>query len=95
MASGGADLCRQYFEINNVGTVYLQSCGMADRVIHRHTETAGTRDFLTSATDRPTALVIEGEPGIGKTTVWLSAIDEARSRGFACCLHDRVRPRLS
>jgi DNA-binding CsgD family transcriptional regulator len=27
-------------------------------------------------------LVIEGDPGIGKTTLWLSALDQARERGF-------------
>jgi DNA-binding CsgD family transcriptional regulator len=31
----------------------------------------------------PSALLIEGEPGIGKTTAWCSSIEEARSRGFA------------
>jgi DNA-binding CsgD family transcriptional regulator len=27
-------------------------------------------------------LLIEGEPGIGKTTLWLAALEEARERGF-------------
>jgi DNA-binding CsgD family transcriptional regulator len=31
----------------------------------------------------PSALLIEGEPGIGKTTAWSSSIEEARTRGFA------------
>jgi len=31
----------------------------------------------------PSALLIEGEPGIGKTTAWLSSIEAARTRGFA------------
>jgi DNA-binding NarL/FixJ family response regulator len=38
--------------------------------------------FLTSATAQPSALLIEGEPGIGKTTLWLAAVEEARARGF-------------
>jgi hypothetical protein len=39
-------------------------------------------DFLTSASSGPSALVIEGQAGIGKTTLWLSAVDEARLRGY-------------
>ena len=30
----------------------------------------------------PSALLIEGEPGIGKTTLWLTAVEQARDRGF-------------
>jgi DNA-binding CsgD family transcriptional regulator len=40
-------------------------------------------DFLDATADAPSALVIEGEPGIGKTTLWLTAIERARHRGFA------------
>ncbi|UUO01552.1 ATP-binding protein [Mycolicibacterium novocastrense] len=39
-------------------------------------------DFLAAATSRPSALLIQGEAGIGKTTSWLSAVDRARERGF-------------
>ena len=38
--------------------------------------------FLTSTAVGPSALLIEGEPGIGKTTLWLAAVEQARSRGF-------------
>ena len=38
--------------------------------------------FLASATSEPSALLIEGEPGIGKTTLWLAAIELAREKGF-------------
>src|SRR3954465_14740230 len=37
--------------------------------------------FLQSAARQPSALVIEGEPGIGKTTLWLSAVEQARNNG--------------
>ena len=30
----------------------------------------------------PAGLILEGDPGIGKTTVWLDAIDVAREQGF-------------
>lgn len=49
----------------------------------RSTEARVVEDFLTSASTAPSALVIEGDPGIGKTTLWLSALDQARQRGFA------------
>ena len=39
-------------------------------------------DFLASASTTPCALVVEGEPGIGKTTLWLAAVEQARERGF-------------
>jgi DNA-binding CsgD family transcriptional regulator len=39
-------------------------------------------DLLTAISSGPSALVIEGQAGIGKTTLWLSAVDEARERGY-------------
>jgi hypothetical protein len=45
-------------------------------------ETAVLLDLLTSVSTEPAALIIEGEPGIGKTTLWLAGIDHARHRGF-------------
>src|SRR6476661_4525760 len=38
--------------------------------------------FRTSTAVGPSALLIEGEPGIGKTTLWLAAIEQAKTRGF-------------
>ena len=38
--------------------------------------------FLATAATEPAALVAEGEPGIGKTTLCLSAIELAEERGF-------------
>jgi DNA-binding CsgD family transcriptional regulator/tetratricopeptide (TPR) repeat protein len=43
-------------------------------------------DFLGSAADGPSALLIEGDAGIGKTTLWLSAIERARASGFRVML---------
>ncbi len=39
-------------------------------------------DFLAAAAIEPSALLIEGEPGIGKTTLWLAAVEQAKARGF-------------
>ncbi|MEN3319982.1 MAG: hypothetical protein V7643_3383 [Mycobacterium sp.] len=37
---------------------------------------------MASAASEPSALLIEGEPGIGKTTLWLAALELARDKGF-------------
>ena len=54
------------------------SPGLANRPV----ETKLIADFLESACRAPAALVVEGEPGIGKTTLWLAALDQARDRAF-------------
>lgn len=51
-------------------------------MISRSAEFRAVADFLLSAERQPTGLVIEGEAGIGKTTLWLAAVDQARERGF-------------
>ncbi|TPG32790.1 helix-turn-helix transcriptional regulator [Mycolicibacterium hodleri] len=38
--------------------------------------------FLSSAARGPAAMLIDGEVGIGRTTAWLAAAEEARSVGF-------------
>jgi DNA-binding CsgD family transcriptional regulator len=50
-------------------------------VVSRPLEIRAVSEFLQSATRQPSALVIEGEPGIGKTTLWLSAVERARDNG--------------
>jgi DNA-binding CsgD family transcriptional regulator len=51
-------------------------------VVSRPVEFRAVSEFLQSATERASAFVIEGEAGIGKTTLWLAAQDVARARGF-------------
>src|SRR3954471_15637117 len=48
----------------------------------RSAEGRSVGGFLASATSQPSALLIEGEPGIGKTTLWLAAVEQARDKGF-------------
>ena len=55
---------------------------MPKRVLSREPEDRAVPDFLTSACSEPSALVIAGEPGIGKTTSWLAAVALAGQRGF-------------
>src|SRR5690349_1186962 len=50
--------------------------------LSRSAECRAVSDFLLSAERQPSGLVIEGEAGIGKTTVWLAALDQARECGF-------------
>ena len=39
-------------------------------------------EFVSAARQHPSALVIAGEAGIGKTTLWAAGIEDARSAGF-------------
>ncbi|MBJ7339291.1 MAG: AAA family ATPase [Mycolicibacterium sp.] len=50
--------------------------------VGRSAESRAVGAFLDSSTRHPTALVIEGEAGIGKTTLWLAALEQARDDGF-------------
>ena len=51
-------------------------------LLSRQVELRAIHEFLQSAAERTSGLVIEGEAGIGKTTLWLAAQDDARARGF-------------
>jgi DNA-binding CsgD family transcriptional regulator len=51
-------------------------------VIGREREIAEASGFLADAESRGGGLVFAGVPGIGKTTVWASVVDDAVARGF-------------
>jgi ATP/maltotriose-dependent transcriptional regulator MalT len=51
-------------------------------MIDRETERRAIRAFFEGAGPGPRALVIEGEAGIGKTTLWHAAVEEALHRGY-------------
>jgi hypothetical protein len=53
-----------------------------DPLIGREEELAAVGGFLDALGERPCALVLEGEAGIGKTRIWREALDVARQRGF-------------
>jgi DNA-binding CsgD family transcriptional regulator len=59
-----------------------EQCRMPAGLSHRPAEAEAVGDFLNSACREPTGLVVAGEPGIGKTTLWLAAVEQARERGF-------------
>ncbi|MEP7089369.1 MAG: AAA family ATPase, partial [Nocardioidaceae bacterium] len=47
----------------------------------RESTSLSVERFLDSVVDGSVALVIEGEPGMGKTAVWLDAVAAADRRG--------------
>jgi DNA-binding NarL/FixJ family response regulator len=51
-------------------------------IIGREQELAATRRLLDRAPERAAAIVLDGEAGIGKTTLWLEAVRTADARGF-------------
>src|SRR5690242_6931618 len=54
----------------------------AGSVIGRELELDSVAEFLNSARDGPVALVMRGEPGIGKTTLWQAAVARAEDACF-------------
>lgn len=55
---------------------------MASSVVGRDTEREAVSAFLSGVTSAPSALVLEGEAGIGKSTLWVEGVDWARARGL-------------
>ena len=53
-----------------------------DALVGRDEEIARLGGFLESAAREPTALVLEGQAGIGKTTLWRWTLATAKARGF-------------
>jgi ATP/maltotriose-dependent transcriptional regulator MalT len=53
-----------------------------DTVVGREEELAATRRFLDAVPEGPAAMVIEGEAGIGKTTVWRQATRDAEATSY-------------
>ncbi len=54
---------------------------LGDAIFGRKSEIATLNVFLRPG-EGPRALVLEGEPGIGKTTLWQAAVEDARTRGL-------------
>lgn len=55
---------------------------MISHIIGREEPLGRLDDFVRVLGEGPSSLVIEGEAGIGKTTVWQAAVDAAAERGF-------------
>jgi predicted ATPase len=70
---------------------------MIGETLGRDAELATARAFLASVPDGPSALLIEGEVGIGKTTLWRAALAEAAAGEVRVlsCVADQAEVRLS
>ena len=55
---------------------------MAFDIIGRDEELASVGAFVDAVRGDPAALVLEGEVGIGKSTVWLAGVEHARMQGL-------------
>jgi DNA-binding CsgD family transcriptional regulator len=66
------------------GERHMVSGGGSERlaIIARTTELEAIREFLARVPERASVLVLEGEAGIGKTTIWREAIEEARAASY-------------
>ena len=55
---------------------------MSSGIVGREQELDRLRALLDRPAEGVSALVLEGEPGIGKSTLWLAGVELARERGF-------------
>jgi DNA-binding CsgD family transcriptional regulator len=55
---------------------------MAGSIVGREAELVLLRAFVDSLSDGAAALVLEGEAGMGKTTLWSAGVEDARDRGL-------------
>jgi DNA-binding CsgD family transcriptional regulator len=55
---------------------------MPAAVVGRDAELASIRDFVTSISDGASSLVLEGEAGMGKTTLWRAGVEAAEAAGL-------------
>jgi DNA-binding CsgD family transcriptional regulator len=68
-----------------------------DTILGREQELAAVTRFLEEHRPGPSALLLEGEAGIGKTTLWRACVALARERGFRIlsCRPSEAEARLS
>ena len=55
---------------------------MRARLVSRARELDAISTFLDAIGTEPAGLIFDGDPGVGKTTLWLATTDEARRRGM-------------
>ena len=70
---------------------------MLSGIVGREEELASLNAFVANFDEGSAALMLEGEAGIGKSTLWHAGVDGARASGLACALvapgGGRARPR--
>ena len=52
-------------------------------IVSREEELASIHAFIGEVQGGPAVLVLEGDAGIGKTTLWLAGVEHARARGLS------------
>src|ERR687885_440646 len=80
-----SDLGCSYPERREIRSVDAAEGGLmspALEVVGRESEIDSVHDFLEAVPGGPIALLIEGEIGIGKTTLWREGVAEAGERGL-------------
>ncbi len=65
-----------------VGSSWPACPGARSEIVGRDEPLARLESFVADLPRRPARMVIEGEAGIGKTTVWRAGVDAATSRGY-------------
>jgi DNA-binding CsgD family transcriptional regulator len=55
---------------------------LEERLVGRRRELAAIEVFLEAVADGPASLLIEGEAGIGKTSLWRAGVERGRRGGF-------------
>jgi DNA-binding CsgD family transcriptional regulator len=55
---------------------------MVYEIVGREEELGSLRAFLGAVREGPAALVIEGDAGIGKSTLWLAGVEHAHAQGW-------------
>jgi len=75
----------------------MSAAALTGEVVGREAELAACERLLERTAGGPAALVVEGEAGIGKTTVWRAGVAAAAGRGFAVlvCRPAEAEARLS
>jgi DNA-binding CsgD family transcriptional regulator len=63
-------------------SVTILSMKTAFEIVGREEELASVRAFIGRAEEQEGGLVLEGEAGIGKSTLWLAGVEHARTRGL-------------
>jgi DNA-binding CsgD family transcriptional regulator len=63
-------------------TVAEDATPMMPPIVGRDDELASLRAFVQEAERAPAAMVLAGEAGIGKSTLWLFAVEHARGQGL-------------
>jgi DNA-binding CsgD family transcriptional regulator len=73
------------------------SASVEEPVVGRERELSATEPFLDRVPSGVCALVVEGEPGIGKTTIWRALGSKAAERGYRvlACQAEQTEARLS